>query len=503
MNLDRNSRIPRLIPSVDVRKLPLSAHEAFVLSRIDGQSRVDEIALITGLDDDTAYALLDRLVSLGAAEWKDKPIVRQGPNSAPPIPDQPVTKSAPAPPSQPATKSVPTPRMTVSESYAAQLGEEVDLEPARRREILDMYRRLDTVSYYEVLGVPRNADKKEIRAAYFELSKRFHPDSLFRKRLGAFKPKMEGIFNKLTEAYEALGKLKTRTKYDEYLAISEQTSDARYMLEAGETTAEEEAKRASEVPVPEQELPGISSFPPDEITLEHATLELDERKRLVQDRWRKALTQSPTAHANAPSVRAQRSPSSPAAAGRDLARSLAQIAGVTGGMDPVRRHMSSARLAEETGNLVEAVNFARLAQALAPERADIIKEHERLRLRLAAQLADSYEKQAEYEESHGKWQAAAMSWAQVCAGRPDNAASQLRAAEAYMRVGNDMRSAKSFAQKAADLSPNDAKAHVLLGRIFLALELKLNAKRELELALKMEPNNEVARALLDELSRTA
>lgn len=518
MNPDRNSRIPRLLTTVDVRTLPISAHEAFVLSRIDGQSRVDEIALITGLEEDATYILLERLVGLGAAEWKDTP-AKSGPASAvtksapipPPtksapipevtksLPTPAVTISAPIPPEQPVTKSAPAPSMVpITDSYASQLAEDVELDIDRKREILNMFRRLDSMNYYDVLGIARTADKKEIRAAYFELSKRFHPDSLFRKQLGAFKPKLEAIFNKLTEAYEALGKQKTRFNYDEYLAISEQTSDAALLLEAGEQTAEEEAKRLSSMPAAEEVLPGASMFPDEEVTLEHATLEPDDRKRLVQDRWRKALTHSPAARSNNPSVRPQ---SNRAAAGRELARSLAQLKDITGGMDPVRRHLSSARLAEETGNLVEAVNFARLALALAPDRVEVAKEHDRLRVALSAELAESYEKQAEYEESNDKWQAAAMSWAQVCVGRPNDAKANLRAAEAFMRVGMDLRSAKTFAQKAADLSPQDPTPHILLGRIFLALELKLNAKRELELAAKMDPGSELVRNLLNEIQK--
>lgn len=494
MKDDRYSRVARAVPNVDVRKLPLSAHEGYVLSRVDGFSRVDELALVTALSDEMAYEILEKLVLLGAVEWKEAPAAKKGPAPAPPISDQPVTKSAPTPVFIPPYSRKPSGEPKRS-TYSAELGEATDLDQERKMEILEMWRRLDTSNYYDVLGVAPTAEKKDIRMAYFELSKRFHPDTLFRKNLGTFKPKMEGIFNKLTEAYEVLGKQKTRFAYDEYLALAEQTSDAKLLLEAGEETAVEEAKRASQYPMPDEDNKGISSFP-DEITIERGTLEPNERKRLVQERWRKALTNAPAAVAYDEEGNV---PSNASTVRDDLARSLAQIANVTGGIDPIRRHLSSARLAEETGNLVEAVNFARLAQALAPERSDVIKEHERLRLLLAAQLADSYEKQAEYEESHDKWQAASMSWAQVCAGRPTDAHAHARAAEAYLRVGTDLRAAKTFAEKAAGLLPNDARPRVALGRIYLALDLKLNAKRELETALRIDPTSEQVRNLLRDL----
>jgi hypothetical protein len=98
-----------------------------------------------------------------------------------------------------------------------ELEEDVDLGRERRRQILDLYYRLSDIDYYEALGIAYSAEKKEIRSAYFALSKVFHPDSMFRKNLGSFKAKMVAVFQFLTEAYETLGKKKARDEYDAYL----------------------------------------------------------------------------------------------------------------------------------------------------------------------------------------------------------------------------------------------------------------------------------------------
>ena len=42
--------------------------------------------------------------------------------------------------------------------------------------------------------LPYDADKKQIRTAYFAFSRSFHPDTMFRKELGSFKPKMVSVF---------------------------------------------------------------------------------------------------------------------------------------------------------------------------------------------------------------------------------------------------------------------------------------------------------------------
>src|SRR5689334_21391286 len=86
----------------------------------------------------------------------------------------------------------------------AELAEEVDLEPEKKRRILDLYARLDELSYYDLLGVGGDADKKVVKAAYYKLAPEFHPDSYFRKNLGSYKPKIEAIFTRVTLAHDVL-----------------------------------------------------------------------------------------------------------------------------------------------------------------------------------------------------------------------------------------------------------------------------------------------------------
>ena len=45
-----------------------------------------------------------------------------------------------------------------------------------------------------MLEIDRKADVKEIKRAYFLLSKEFHPDRFFRRELGTFGVRIERIF---------------------------------------------------------------------------------------------------------------------------------------------------------------------------------------------------------------------------------------------------------------------------------------------------------------------
>ena len=64
--------------------------------------------------------------------------------------------------------------------------------------------------YYELLGVSKNADEKEIKRAYKKLAMQYHPD-----RTKGDKEKEEK-FKEIQEAYEILSDKQKRTNYDQY-----------------------------------------------------------------------------------------------------------------------------------------------------------------------------------------------------------------------------------------------------------------------------------------------
>jgi molecular chaperone DnaJ len=61
--------------------------------------------------------------------------------------------------------------------------------------------------YYETLGIPRNADDKEVKKAYRNLARKYHPD--VNKEPGA-----EEKFKKINEAYSVLSDEQKKAQYD-------------------------------------------------------------------------------------------------------------------------------------------------------------------------------------------------------------------------------------------------------------------------------------------------
>lgn len=91
--------------------------------------------------------------------------------------------------------------------------------------------------YYEVLGIPRNADPDEIKKAYRKNAVKYHPD----KNPG--NPDAEKRFKEVSEAYEVLGNAEKRRVYDQYGAEAVRGGFGGGAAEAGGFASMEDALR--------------------------------------------------------------------------------------------------------------------------------------------------------------------------------------------------------------------------------------------------------------------
>ncbi|XP_060763806.1 dnaJ homolog subfamily B member 9 [Neoarius graeffei] len=63
-------------------------------------------------------------------------------------------------------------------------------------------------SYYEILGVPKDASERQIKKAFHKLAMKYHPDK-------NKSPDAEAKFREIAEAYETLSDTKRRQEYDQ------------------------------------------------------------------------------------------------------------------------------------------------------------------------------------------------------------------------------------------------------------------------------------------------
>ena len=76
--------------------------------------------------------------------------------------------------------------------------------------------------YYEVLGIGKQADEKEIKKAYRKLAKKYHPD------MNPGDKAAEQKFKEVTEAYNVLSDPEKKKLYDQFgFAAFDETGGAR------------------------------------------------------------------------------------------------------------------------------------------------------------------------------------------------------------------------------------------------------------------------------------
>jgi len=90
------------------------------------------------------------------------------------------------------------------------LSEAVDLPLDRKREILAREAILGK-DHWTVLGLRPGATAEQVKLAYFDASRIFHPDRYYGKNLGSFRARLDRIFQRLSEAHEALSEALRRS----------------------------------------------------------------------------------------------------------------------------------------------------------------------------------------------------------------------------------------------------------------------------------------------------
>jgi curved DNA-binding protein CbpA len=163
--------------------LPLTPQEAYLLSRVDGILDLDALLKLGGASRAAAAKTLYALVSCGIVEWKG-----EGSDLA----------SSEAPEHL---------NIEVSAQPAV-------LSPGYAEMVRNTYRRIDWLTHYELLGIDRKATLEQIRKAYFERSRAFHPDLRHRPELADCQKELEQVFARLRAAFEVFSNPRERADYD-------------------------------------------------------------------------------------------------------------------------------------------------------------------------------------------------------------------------------------------------------------------------------------------------
>ncbi len=510
--------MPRLLPGTDLRGLPLSPTEAFIVSRVDGATSVADIAEQTNKSIQDVAALLERLAAAGALAL----------DSPPPSVDR---RAGPAP--RPSgslrvgpiveTSAIGDQKHPAASLYdPAELDEQVDIDLPRRRQILDFFYHLDQLNHYQLFGIEPSADKKAVKAAYFEVVNVFHPDRYFGKNVGSFKPKLEKVFARLTESYNVLSRNQSRAEYDAYLYAQSKTRafDAGQTESAAHQAALQEVMRRiqAEASAETRTANAAPAPPPPPSTRPHQSLVPSAPARESQPSLRPSASLRPTdpeERRRALARKLGRPVAAPdperdavrASSAEEERQRVAQEDGVrkAWAADELRRryqermelardrqvdvYARAAKQALEKGDNVGAANALRIAVSLSPGDQALTERLNEVAGIARHDLSASYLAQAEYEERDEKWLPAAKSYARVLTGRPE-AKIYDRVAHCLLSGDGDLREAGEMAKKAVLMRPDVPAFRVTLARFYVKAGMRQSAEGELSRAATLGPSDD-------------
>lgn len=158
----------------------LAPMESYVLSRIESATSIGEVGSLTGVPESDAHKSVCALVAAGFLKVAGR------------------------------------------ETDVSSEEQEIDAE-AMERLLEDVVRRLHfyaAADHYEVLGLSRQATTAEIKASYYQLAKKLHPDRHHNSEQGELRSQLETLFAHITQAYDTLTDPAQRAAYDERIKRS-------------------------------------------------------------------------------------------------------------------------------------------------------------------------------------------------------------------------------------------------------------------------------------------
>ncbi len=167
--------------------LDLLPSEAFLLSRIERPTALGELLAMSGLGEQETLSVIYSLALAGVLQCEQWSAISAGtPRQTPPEPE-------------PEIQAAPKPEEDV-ESFLARVN--------------------NARSFYDVLGVTKEASPVDMKTKYYDLARRYHPDR-FRKSEAGLVTRVESAFARITQAYDTLRDDRLRSSYDAKLQARE------------------------------------------------------------------------------------------------------------------------------------------------------------------------------------------------------------------------------------------------------------------------------------------
>jgi len=201
----------------------LTKQEKELLEAIDGSTSAEKLFHFSGFPPEFFWKSLYLFYCLNlidvkeAGEEEKVPVKEKKPKKAFPPKKKKAKKAAPSEKEKEKKAKVQDEEMAkkVVEEEKKRVPEVVDEETKKKiADLEELSKKIDTVNYYQILDVLKNADQKEIKKAYFEMARKFHPDRFDRTLPKDTREMVEEVFGYITRAFQTLNNEKEKQDYD-------------------------------------------------------------------------------------------------------------------------------------------------------------------------------------------------------------------------------------------------------------------------------------------------
>lgn len=158
--------------------------ESYVLSRIETPTSISEVGSLSGIPDDDAQRAVCALLAAGFLK-------------------------------------------TLDDQKDASVAHASDESMIRFRE--DVARKIhffSTADYYEILEITKQATANEVKTAYYQLAKKYHPDRYRQPEYSDLRSQLETLFTKITQAYDTLREPASRAIYEDKMKKAPKSAPA-------------------------------------------------------------------------------------------------------------------------------------------------------------------------------------------------------------------------------------------------------------------------------------
>ncbi len=162
--------------------LTLLPEEAEVLSRVDGRLAAADVC--------SDLSILERLKAVGVLHF---------------LPVQQVAQ-----PDAPGSAAI----LNVEIAGAPLPTRQAEAIEKQKTTVWNTWRRIDWITLYDVLGVPRDASDEDVQRAIHERARLFHPDNVLRPALADARDALEVLFKRVKQAQKVFRTAESRKSYD-------------------------------------------------------------------------------------------------------------------------------------------------------------------------------------------------------------------------------------------------------------------------------------------------